>query len=90
VRAEGALKVDIEAVCRVQTQTVDLELLHPGSHSGEQMLTDCRVTQVQLDEIIMPGPSRVVERVAIGAPLGKVEVIPIAIRIAIVVRVVCI
>ena len=73
-------EIRVQAIGGIQTQAVNVVLLNPRRDRREKMLPDHRIAQVELDQIVVAGPTFVVERVTKRAASRKIEVIPILIR----------
>ena len=67
-------KVHVNTVSRVKAQTVDPEFVDPHAHRAKQMAHNVRIAQVELDQIVMPLPAFVPERIAGRGIAAKVQV----------------
>ena len=65
----------IHTVGHVQTQTVDLKLVHPHGYSIEDVLFHVRMTQVQLHKVVVAFPPFVPERITPRTVAAEVEVL---------------
>lgn len=78
-RRQGFHELTVEQVCDVQTQAVDVELFDPAADAGKDVIHDRGISEVELDQFVMPLPALVPEAVMIlGIPVkAQVEPVPV-------------
>ena len=60
----------IQAICHIQTQTVNLKLSDPVTHMIQQIVRHLRVSQIQLYQIIISLPAFIPQAIIIvGIPI---------------------
>ena len=72
-RTKFSEEIHIYAVCRIEPQSVDIELIDPHAHGIKQMLHHSGIAQIQLDKLLMSLPTVIVEAVSAGIAVVKVQ-----------------
>src|SRR5260370_18193922 len=80
VRGELALKIEVERIGGVESQTVNLESFDPPRHCFQKMIANGRIFDVLLHQIVIARPSLVMKRLAVWTAAREGEGIPIAVR----------
>ena len=78
--AEPLHEVVVQTVSNIQSEPVDPEFLDPHFHTVEQIVDNCRILKVQLDQLVMSFPSLVPESVIVAAISVKIDTEPVFVR----------
>ena len=70
---DPAEEVEVHTVCGIETNAVDVELIHPHANRINEIIAHVPVAQVQLDQIIVAVPALIPEVVAAGALTAEVQ-----------------
>ncbi len=80
MRGDRALKVEVERVGGVESQTVNVKLFDPPCDRFQKMIANGWISEVEFHQVVVLGPSFVMKRLAVRAAAREVEVIPVAVR----------
>ncbi len=81
MRPQLLLKGQIQHIRTVQPQSVNVKLMHPEVHGGQQVFPDGSIGKIQLRQLPGPAPGTVAEGITLrGAPAKVDALVPIPAR----------
>ena len=78
--AEPAHKVMIQQIGNIQTQTVDIEVLHPETDAFQNVIHNLFIFQIQLHQVIISLPALIPQAVIIVGIAAQIDMEPVQIR----------
>ena len=78
--AETSHKVVVQAVSNIEAQSVNAEFFNPESDTIQQVICDCRILQIQLNQLEMAFPALIPKAIVITAVAVKINEKPVLVR----------